>query len=67
MDTGTTRSCMNYNTFMKLGNDNLKQHGIPTVPAADGGNLAAMGITTCKVQLENKLIEQNFIVCTFLK
>ena len=25
MDTGATRSCMNYNTFMKLGTKNLRQ------------------------------------------
>ena len=38
MDTGATRSCMNYNTFMKPGNGNLRQKGTPTVAAADGGN-----------------------------
>ena len=38
MDTGVTRSCMFYNTFMKLGDSNLRQQGTPTVTAADGGN-----------------------------
>ena len=37
MDTGTTRSCINYNTFMKLGNSNLRQQGTPTVTVVDGG------------------------------
>ena len=67
MDTAATRSFMNYNTFMKLGNGNLKQQGIPTVTAADGGNLGAMAITTCKIQLGNTIKKQDFIVCTFLK
>ena len=67
MDTGATRSCMNYNTFMKLGNRNLKQQGITTVTTTDGGNLGAIGITTCKIQLGNKTIKQDFIVCTYLK
>ena len=67
MDTGATRSCMNYNMFMKLGNGNLRQKGTPTVTAADGGNLGAKGITTCKIQLGTEIIKQDFIVCTYLK
>ena len=67
MDTGATRSCMNYNTFMKLGNCNLKQQGTPTVTVADGGNLGAIGITTCKIRLGTEIIKQDFIVCTYLK
>ena len=67
MDTGATRSCMNYSMFMKLGNGNLRQKGTPTVTAADGGNLGAIGITTCKIQLGTEMIKQDFIVCTYLK
>ena len=67
MDTGATRSCMNYNMFMKLGNCNLRQQGTPTVTAADGGNLGAIGITTCKIHLGTEIIKQDFIVCTYLK
>ena len=67
MDTGVTRSCMNYNTFMKLGNCNLRQQGTPMVTAADGGNLGAIGITTCKIRLGTETIKQDFIVCTYLK
>ena len=50
LDTGATRSCMNYNTFMKIGNGNLRQQGIPTVTAAGGGNLGAIDITTCEIR-----------------
>ena len=67
MDTGATRSCMNYSMFMKLGNGNLRQKGTPTVTVADGGNLGAIGITTCKIQLGTETIKQDFIVCTYLK
>ena len=67
MDTIATRSCMNYSTFMKLGNGTLRQRGTPTVTAADGGNLGAIGITTCKIQLEKEMIKQDCIVCTYLK
>ena len=67
IDTGATRSCMNYNTFMKIGNRNLRQQGTPTVTVADGGNLGAIGITTCKICLGTEIIKQDFIVCTYLK
>ena len=67
MDTGATRSCMNYNTFMKLGNGNLRHKGTPTVTVADGGNLGAIGITTCKIRLGTENIKQDFMVCTYLK
>ena len=58
---------MNYNTFKKLGNGNLRQKGTPTVTVADGGNLGALGITTYKILLGTETIKQDFIVCTYLK
>ena len=67
MDTGATRSCMNYNTFMKLGNNNLRQQGTPTVTPADRSNLGAIGVTTYKIRLGMETIKQDFIVCTYLK
>ena len=67
MDSGATRSCMNYDTFIKIGNGNLRQRGTPTVTTADGGNLGALGITTCKVCLGTETVKQDFIVCTYLK
>ena len=67
IDTGATSSCMNYNTFMKLGNGNLRKQGTPTVTAAEGGNLGVIGITTCKILLGTEMIKQDFIVCTYLK
>ena len=52
---------------MKLGNGSLRQKGTPTVTAADGGILGAIGITTCKIWLGTQMIKQDFIVCTYLK
>ena len=67
IDSGATRSCMNYDMFIKIGNGNLRQRGTPTVTAADGGNLGALGITTCKICLGTETVKQDFIVCTYLK
>ena len=67
IDSGATRSCMNYDMFIKIGNGNLRQRGTPTVTAADGGNLGALGITTYKIRLGMERVKQDFIVCTHLK
>ena len=67
MDSGATRSCINYDTFIKISNGNLRQRGTPMVTAADGGNLGALGITTCKIRLGTETVKQDFIVCTYLK
>ena len=56
--------CMKYTTFMKLENGNLRQKRTPTVTVVDGGNLGAIGITTCKIQLGTQMVKQDFIVCT---
>ena len=65
IDSGATRSCMNYDAFIKIGNGNLRQRGTHT--AADGGNLGASGKTTCKIRLGTETAKQDFIVCTYLK
>ena len=67
IDSGATRSCMNYDTFIKISNGNLRQRGMPMVTAVDGGNLGALGITTCKIRFKTETVKQDFIVCTYLK
>ena len=67
VDTGATKSCMNYDMYVKLGESKLHQRCVPTVTAADGGNLGAIGITTLRIQLGDIQIEQEFIICTHLK
>ena len=67
VDMGATKSCINYDTYVKLGESKLRHKHVPTVTAADGGNLGAVGVTTLKIQLGDKLVQQDFIVCTHLK
>ena len=66
MDMGARRSCMNYSMFMKLGNGNLRQKGTPTVTVADRGNLGAIGMTTCKIQLGTQTVKQECVHSVYL-
>ena len=52
MDTGATRSCMNFNTAYKLGKEQIKQFNTMQVVGADGSDLGAVGTITCKINLE---------------
>ena len=63
MDTGATRSCMNYSTAYKLGKNNIKQFRTMQVVGANGSDLAAVGTLQCKITIGNIEIEQTFIVC----
>ena len=67
MDTGATRSCMNYNTAYKLGKEQIKQFNMMQVVRADGSDLGAVGTITCKIRLGDIEVEQTFIVCRHLR
>ena len=67
MDTGATRSCMNYNTAYKLGKEQIKQFNMMQVVGADGSDLGAVGTITCKISLGDIEVEQTFIVCRHLR
>ena len=67
MGTGATRSCMNYNTAYKLGNNNIKQFKTTQVVGADGSNLGAVGTLQCKITIGDIEVEQTFIVCRHLR
>ena len=67
MDTGATRSCMNYNTAYKLGKEQIKQFNTMQVVGADGSDLEPVGTITCKISLLDIEIEQTFIVCRHLR
>ena len=60
MDTGATRSCMNYNTA-------YRQFNTMQVVGADGSDLGAVGTITCKISLGDIEVEQTFIVCRHLR
>ena len=63
MDTGATRSCMNYSTAYKLGNNNIKQFKTTQVVGADGSDLGAVSTLQCKITIGDIEVEQTFIVC----
>ena len=67
MDTGATRSCINYNTTYKLGKEQIKQFNTMQVVGADGSDLGAVGTITCKINLEDIEVEQTSIVCRHLR
>ena len=67
MDTGATRSCMNYNTAYKLGRNNIKLFRTMQVVGADGSDLGAVGTLQCKITIGDIEVEQTFIVCWHLR
>ena len=67
VDTGATRSCMNYNTAYKLGKEQIKQFNTMQVVGADGSDLGAVGTISCKISLGDIEVEQTFIVCRHLR
>ena len=67
MDTGATRSCMNYSTAYKLGKDHIKQFNTMQVVGADGSNLGVIGTLQCKIMIGDIEVDQMFIVCRHLR
>ena len=67
MDTGATRSCMNYSTAYKLGKNDIKQFETTQVVGADGSDLGAVGTLQCKIIIGDIEVEQTFIVCQHLR
>ena len=67
MDTGTTRSCMNYSTVFKLGRDQIKQFSTMQVVRADGSDLGAVGTIRCWILIEDIEVKQTFIVRRHLR
>ena len=67
MDTGATRSCMNYSTAYKLGKDHIKQFNTMQVVGADGSDLRVLGTLQCKITIGDIEADQTFIVCLHLR
>ena len=63
MDTGATRSWMNYSTAYKLGKDGIKQFNAMQVVGADGSDLGVIGTLECKIIIGDIEVDQTFIVC----
>ena len=67
MDTGATRSCMNYSTAYKVGKNCIRQFETMQVIGADGSDLGAVGTIECKITIGDVEVEQTFIVCRHLR
>ena len=67
MDTGATRSCMNYSTAYKMGKNYIRQFKTMQVVGADSSDLGAVGTIECKITIGDIEVEQTFIVCRHLR
>ena len=67
MDTGASRSCINYTTFLKIKNPRWSTRSTPRVLTADGSDLGSMGIVQLMLKLGDKEVIQDFVVCRQLK
>ena len=67
MDTGATRSCMNYSMAYKMGKNCIRQFKTMQVVGADGSDLGAVGTIECKIMIGDIEVEQVFIVCRHLR
>ena len=67
MDTGASKSCINYNMFTKIRNPKWSTETPPRVLAADGSDLGSMGIIQLKLLFGDKEVTQDFIVCRQLR
>ena len=61
-DTGSARSCMNYETFFFLGLD-LDDKAVPHVQTASENDMGAVGFTTLAFSINKHIFVQQFIVC----
>ena len=67
MDTGASKSCINYNMFTKIRNPKWSTETPPRVLAADGSDLGSMGIIQLNLKFGDKEVTQDFIVCRQLR
>ena len=67
MDTGASKSCINYNMFTKIRNPKWSTETPPRVLAADGSDLGSMGIIQLNLMFGDKEVTQDFIVCRQLR
>ena len=67
MDTGASRSCINYNMFLKIKKPRWSSKTVPRVCTADGSDLGSLGTINLQLKLGDKEVTQDFIVCRQLK
>ena len=67
MDTGGSRSCISYATFLKVKNPKWSTKPVPQVFTADGSDLGSLGRIDLQIKLGDKEVIQDFVVCRQLK
>ena len=67
MDTGASRSCISYATFLKVKNPQWSTKPVPRVFTADGSDLGSLGRIDMQIKLGDKEVIQDFVVCRQLK
>ena len=67
MDTGVSRSCISYATFLKVKNPKWSTKPAPRVFTADGSDLGSLGRIDMQIKLGDKEVIQDFVVCRQLK
>ena len=67
MDTGASRSCISYATFLKVKNPKWSTKPVPRVFTADGSDLGSLGRIDMQLKLGDKEVIQDFVVCRQLK
>ena len=67
MDTGASRSCISYATFLKVKNPKWSTKTVPRVFTADGSDLGSLGRIDMQIKLGDKEVIQDFVVCRQLK
>ena len=67
MDTGASRSCISYATFLKIKNPKWSTKPVPRVFTADSSDLGSLGRIDMQMKLGDKEVIQDFVVCRQLK
>ena len=63
IDIGATKSCVSETYFKFLPEQNIKNLQRVIICLATGSNLCPIGFATCEVEISNKKIQNNFIIC----
>ena len=66
IDTEAMRSCISETYFKSLSDQNNKNLQRVIVRSATWSNLCPIGFATCEVEIGNKKIQNNFIICKHL-
>ena len=66
VDTGATRSCLSGIQYQNMGEPSFTALCRGTVRAATGGDMGLLGFLTCKLKINDKVYEHEFVVCKHL-